>query len=162
VGLGQFSEQRAGYITPQAGRRGLSRLLQGLLSPQLSKRQPLQRSLADWPILITRGSRVIVISDGYALAELPDTALKAIAQPCQTSWLRVLDILEWQAPPIGQYGLWQQGQRHLLQLANEQQRSQYSAQLQSYHQKLAQRLQALGIDLMTAFNHQVDLHRISL
>jgi len=109
VGGLTFTDDWHSEVRPDAGRRGLMSLFRAIVQGQ--KHVPgrdtgqFVDSLARLRQVAQAGSTIIILSDFKGFDEKAKTALGGLRESLQLIAVQVVDPLERQAPPIGQYSM---------------------------------------------------------
>jgi uncharacterized protein (DUF58 family) len=122
IGALGFGPGLAAEVKPGGGPRGALRVLRGLAEWDAIARAggevvPLSQALQRAHRLARPGSRVILLTDGFAADAAAESPLSLLAEHCDVAAVLLSDPLELAAPPPGRYALRSDAGRVLLDFA---------------------------------------------
>lgn len=108
-----------GWVRPRGGSRGVLALIHDLLAfdrLEGDREQPLSEALFETLRRLHGGSRVLLISDGFACDEAARAAMRRLGRRMDVSMIGIADPLETTLPPVRQLTVVNAHRRMRLQL----------------------------------------------
>lgn len=147
VGVLAFGGQRQ-LVRPQGGPRGALTVLGAIagwdaLAPDAD--EPLSGALQRAGRLMHGASRVLLVSDGFAVDDAARGRMLGLIGKAEVSVLGVADPLELAEPPAGRYPIAYRGTHYDLALQGDRQRAEFARGLGEGQRKLTALAGGLGL-----------------
>ncbi len=147
-----FGNCRHHELSPSAGRRGVLRLIQALSHWREPKSTDPFIHLSDVLTAVRRvarpGSLIIILSDFYRLDGAAREILLRLRSHNDIIACRILDQLEWKAPPPGQYAITDGLSTAILNTADPVFVRDYQQSLETGHRTVKRLLSGCGVPMI--------------